>query len=162
MFKKIFIALALLIPTMAFAQKFGTVDIQAVFELMPERAAAQEQIANASKTYEAEYAKLNETFDKEYAEFQALEESNPIRASRMEALNNLHERIQRFLATSQEDLGRQEQTLMAPIQEKLFNAVKKVGADQGFTFIFPNGSTLYTGTDVIDLTEAVKTELGLK
>lgn len=162
MLKKILLAVALIVPAMAFAQKFATVDMDAVFELMPERAAAMEQLANASKTYENEHAKLRESFDKEYAEFQALEENNPIRASRMEALNDLHERIERFVQTAEQDLARQQQALVAPIQEKLLNAIKKVGAEQGYTFILPSGLALYTGTDVIDCTPAVKAELGLK
>ena len=51
MFRKIFIALAELLPAMAFAQKFGTVDMEAIFEQMPEKASAEEQFANVSKTY---------------------------------------------------------------------------------------------------------------
>lgn len=162
MFKKLFLVIALMIPAMAFAQKFGTVDTEAIFQLMPERATAEEQLANASKTYENELKKMYETMDKEYAEFQALEENSPIRNSRMQSLNELQERIQRFSQTAQEDLARQQQTLLQPIQEKLTNAIKKVGANQGFTFVFPKGVAIYAGTDVIDVTDQVKAELGIK
>lgn len=162
MFKKLLLVITLMIPTMAFAQKFGTVDTEAIFQLMPERASAEEQLANASKTYEAELKKLYENMDKEYAEFQALEENSPIRNSRMQALNELQERIQRFQQTAQEDLTRQQQALLQPIQEKLTTAIKKVGANNGFTFIFPNGVAIYSGSDVTDCTDMVKAELGLK
>lgn len=162
MFKKLLLVITLMIPAMAFAQKFGTVDTEAVFQLMPERATAEEQLANASKTYENELKKLYENMDKEYAEFQALEENSPIRNSRMQSLEELQQRIQRFQQTAQEDLARQQQTLLAPIQEKLTNAIKKVGANSGYTFIFPKGVAIYSGTDVVDCTDAVKAELGLK
>lgn len=162
MFKKLFLALAIMIPAMAFAQKFGTVDYQAVFQLMPERAQAEEQLASISKTYETELTKLRETFDKEYAEFQALEDTNPIKNSRRQALEELNTRIQNFLETAQQDLARQEQTLLAPIQEKLTNAIKAVGANNNFTFILPVGMAIYSGTDVIDVTDMVKAELGVK
>lgn len=163
MIKKIFIAAALVVSSVtAFAQKFGTVDTEAIFQLMPERTSAEEQLANASKTYENELTKLRENFDKEYAEFQALEENNPIRNSRMQALQELNNRIQQFYEQAQQDLARQQQTLLEPVQEKLTNAIKKVGANNGFTFIFPLGVSIYSGTDVVDCTPMVKAELGLK
>lgn len=53
---------------------------------------------------------------------------------------------------------------MLPIQQKLGEAVKAVGQEGNFTFIFPNeqGFLLYTGTDVTDVTALVKTKLGIK
>ena len=53
---------------------------------------------------------------------------------------------------------------MAPIQQKINDAVKAVGQEGNFTFIFPNeqGLLLYTGTDVVNVTALVKTKLGIK
>ena len=48
-----------------------------------------------------------------------------------------------------------------PIQQKLFDAVKAVGAEGDFTFIFPNGQALYQGASVVDVTDMVKAKLGL-
>ncbi len=42
MFKKILLAIAVALPLGAMAQKFGTVDLDAVFQAMPETAAAQQ------------------------------------------------------------------------------------------------------------------------
>ena len=52
---------------------------------------------------------------------------------------------------------------MAPIQSKLNDAVKAVGAEGSYTFIFPNepAMLLYTGTDVVDVTPAVRAKLGI-
>ena len=52
--------------------------------------------------------------------------------------------------------------LAAPIQDKITNAIKKVGADNGFTFIFPKGLAAYSGADVVDCTDMVKAALGVK
>lgn len=161
MFKKIFIALALIIPSLAFAQKFGTVDMEAIFDLMPEKATAEEQFANVSKTYEAELTKLNEQYEKEVKEFQALEENSPLKATRAQSLQDLEGRIQRFYQTAQQDMERQRTQLMQPIQEKILNAIKLVGAEKGFTFIFPSGISFYQGGDVVDCTPMVKEALKL-
>lgn len=78
MFKKLLIALAVMVPTVMFAQKFGEVDTEAIFNAMPERATAEEQIAAASKTYEDEFSKLRDEMDKKYAEYQALDAATPL------------------------------------------------------------------------------------
>jgi outer membrane protein len=164
MFKKLLIALAVMVPTVMFAQKFGEVDTEAIFNAMPERATAEEQIAAASKTYEDEFSKLRDEMDKKYAEYQALDAATPqaIKDRRMQELQELSNRIQAFSEQAQQDLARQQQTLAAPIQDKITNAIKKVGADNGFTFIFPKGLAAYSGADVVDCTDMVKAALGVK
>jgi len=164
MIKKLLLALAIMIPACAFAQaKFGVVDAQSVMTLMPETKTAEEQLAAASKTYEDEYAKLTEEINKKYEDYQALGQDTPaaIRERREQEIQDLTQRVQAFQQKAQQDLARQQQTLMAPIQEKLVNAIKAVGAEKGFTMIFPDGVAVYVGTDVIDVTADVKAKLGL-
>ena len=52
---------------------------------------------------------------------------------------------------------------MTPIQNKMTDAIKTVGTEGTFTVILPKdpGLLLYTGADVIDVTDQVKTKLGL-
>ncbi len=49
MFKKIILAVLLALPFAGFAQKFGTVNIEEIFQAMPESATMQSQLADASK-----------------------------------------------------------------------------------------------------------------
>lgn len=164
MIKKLLLALAIALPACAFAQgKFGVVNAQDVMDLMPETKTAQEQLAAASKTYEDEYAKLTEEINKKVQEYQGLAEDTPaaIKERRQQEIQDLDQRIQAFQQKAQQDLARQQQTLMAPIQEKLINAIKAVGAEKGFTMVLPDGVAIYVGTDVIDVTPDVKTKLGL-
>ena len=72
--------------------------------------------------------------------------------------------MQQFRNTASQDLARLQEQLMAPIQQKINDAVKAVGQEGNFTFIFPNeqGLLLYTGTDVVNVTALVKTKLGIK
>ena len=51
---------------------------------------------------------------------------------------------------------------MQPIQEKVMNAIKTVGNENGFTMIFPEGVPAYVAADVQDVTALVKTKLGVK
>ena len=80
----------------------------------------------------------------------------------MQEMQELDAKIQKFRETADQDLRRQQQQLMAPIQEKVVKAIQSAGAEGGYTFIFENVVPLYTGTDVTDITATVKTRLGIK
>jgi outer membrane protein len=169
MFKKILLALAIAmaIPVASSAQsKFGVVDIDPIFQALPESVEAQNKLQEASKKYEDEYKKLQEKIEKEYAEYQELSKSTDtpesIKERRMQEIQELSDKIQQFRNTASQDLQRQQQQLMAPIEEKITNAIKAVGQENNFTFIFQNGSAYYTGKDVIDVSSLVKAKLGLK
>ena len=140
MIKKILLALAVALPLCAWAQapKFGVVDVETIIPKMPEFVEAQKKLDEASKTYEAEYGKINEELQKLYAELQELVKD-----------------------PSQQDLQRQQAQLMQPIQEKIMNAIKTVGSENGFTMIFPEAVPAYISTDVQDVTPLVKTKLGV-
>ena len=166
MFKKIVIALLLALPMSLFAQKFGVVDIEAVLSAMPETKAMQTQLTDTSKKYEDEFQKLQEEVNKLYADFQNIqndtETPQSIKERRMQEIQELDQKMQQFRATVSQDLSRQQETLMAPIQEKVRQAINTVGKENSMTFIFENILPVYTGTDVQDVTAKVKAKLGLQ
>ena len=63
--------------------------------------------------------------------------------------------------TIQNDLAQMEQQLLAPMIERVRDAIEAVGKEQGFTYIFDTstGVTLYNGG--VDVGELVKTKLGM-
>lgn len=164
MIKKLLLAIMIALPMSVFAQKFGVINTNQLMETLPEIKTVKEQMDAATKKYEDEFAKLQEEFNKKYQEFQALEESTPqtIKDRRMQEMQELDTKIQKFRETAAQDLQRQQQQLMAPIQENVMKAIQSVGAEGGFTFIFDNVVPLYVGTDVTDITPLVKTRLGIK
>ena len=164
MIKKFLLAIMIALPMSVFAQKFGVINTQALMETMPEMKTVQEQMEASAKKYQAEFDKLKEEFDKKFTEFQALEESTPqtIKDRRMQEMQELDAKIQQFRETALQDQQRQQQQLMAPIQEKVMKAIQSVGDEGGFTFIFENMMPVFTGKDVTDITESVKTRLGVK
>ncbi len=168
MFKKFILALVVALPFCAFAQapKFGVVDVEGIIPKMAEFVEAQNKIGEASKTFESEYAKINEELQKKYAEFQELEKDpstlQSIKERRIQDIQELDKKAQQFAQTAQQDLQRQQAQLMQPIQEKVMNAIKSVGTENGFTMIFPEGVPAFVSTDVQDVTALVKAKLGVK
>lgn len=164
MIKKLLLAVAIALPMSVFAQKFGVINTQQLVESLPEVKTVNEQMEAATKKYEEEFGRLQEEFNKKYQEFQSLEESTPqtIKERRMQEMQELNQRVEKFRETATQDLQRQQQQLMAPIQENVLKAIQAVGAEGGYTFIFENMLPIYTGTDVTDITPLVKTRLGIK
>ncbi|MCM1164258.1 MAG: OmpH family outer membrane protein [Muribaculaceae bacterium] len=144
-----------------FAQKFAVINTQQLMESMPEIKTINEQMEASTKKYQAEFAKLQEEFGKKYEEFQALDPNTlqTIKDRRMQEMQELEKKIQQFQQTASEDLQRQQQQLMAPVQDKVMKAIQAVGAEGNYTFVFENIMPVYTGTDVTDITETVKARL---
>lgn len=167
MFKKILVAILMALPMCAMAQvKLGVVDPEAIIPGMPEYTEAQAQFTEASKTFEAEYAKIQEEFKGKYEEFQKViaDEATPqsIKDRRMQEIQELNQKSEQFAQTAQQELARKQQALMQPVQEKLIQAIQAVGKEGNFTMILPLGTAAYTASDVIDITPLVKTKLGVK
>lgn len=168
MLKKIVLAILVALPLSTFAQKFGVVDLEAVFSAMPESTAMQTQLTDTSKKYEEEFQKLTAEVEKLYTEFQTIQNDTntpqSIKERRMQEIQDKSQKVDQFRNTAAQDLERLRASLMAPIQNKMNEAIKAVGTEGSFTFIFPQEPSLllYTGTDVTDVTALVKTKLGLK
>lgn len=165
MLKKLLLAAALVVPMCLSAQsKFGYVSSIEIFNLMPEKATAEKSLQEVGQKYDTEFKALQDEFNKKFGEYQALAQDTPasIKERREQELQELQTKIQNFQQVAGQDLQRQQQILMAPIQEKIQTAIQSVGAENGFTFIFDSSTFLYHGADAVDVTPMVKAKLNLK
>lgn len=71
-------------------------------------------------------------------------------------------RITNSYQMMQEEIGKEQEKLMSPIRAKVVAAIQKVCQAQGCAYIFEAGTLLAMGSTAIDLTQAVKDELGIK
>ena len=167
MFKKLILAVLLALPMTALAQKLGTVEVEAVFTLMPETKEMQTKLEDASKQYETAFQGLTDEINKLYTEFQSIVNDttvlDTIKERRMQEIQERQANAEKFRTTAQQDLARQQQQLSAPIFQKLNEAISSVGKEGGFSLIIPKNPdlTLYCGPDVADVTPLVKAKLGL-
>ena len=160
----ILIALASVVGlTEVVAQKFGHLDAQEVLLSLPERAEAQASIESAAGEYETEVARMQSELETKFADYQAKASTWPdaIRQQKERELQQLDAGLQEFGVTIQNDLAQMEQQLLSPMIERVRKAIEDVGKEQGYTYIFDTstGVTLYNGGD--DVTDLVKTKLGM-
>lgn len=166
MFKKILLAVALMLPTFgASAQtlKIGLVDTSTIIQAHPDTQAAQKKIDEVSKKYEEEYQKLGQELQRMYNDLKD-DDLPAIKERKTKELQDYSAKIQQFEQNAQQDLMRQQQELMAPILQKIKDAVESIGKEEGYSLIqeFAPQLTLYYAAPVVDITPKVKSKLGLK
>lgn len=164
MIKKLILAILLAVPAMAFAQKFGTVDPQAILQAMPELKEAQSTIEASAKTYENEFADLQKKYEASVQEFNDLAADTPdaIKKRRAEDIENIRQRIITFQQTAQQELAQLEQKQLQPLQQKILDALNAVISENNFTLVFDRSAGVYPGAGVEDVTPLVKKKLGIQ
>ncbi|MCH5232783.1 MAG: OmpH family outer membrane protein [Muribaculaceae bacterium] len=168
MIKKILLAAALALPMLASAQtlKIGIVDVDEIFQKMPDTDEAQNKLAEVSKKYEDEYGKLQDEMKRRYDEIQAMPEDElpTIRERKLRDFQEYQQKVAQFEQSAGQELQKVQQDLISPIYQKINNAVQSVGQEGGYSLIEAKVSqlVLYYGNPVEDITNLVKAKLGIK
>ena len=171
MLKKIALVMLLALPMGVFAQnlKFGHIHAQEIITVMPEFTKAQNDIQTLEKQLTAELQRTQEEFNKKYQEFQQAiaKDSLPpnIAERRQKELQDMMQRQEQFQQDAQQQMAKAQNDAMAPIYQKLDNAIKAVGAAEGVIYIFDLARTsipYVNESQSINLTSKVKANLGIK
>lgn len=166
MLKKLVILLFAIAPLGAFAQemKIAYINTNQVFSLMPEVKDADTKLTAKQTEIKTSLQSIQDEYNKKVEEFKAstAEVTAAVAADRKKQLEQLEERYQNFLQSSDTELQQLRQSLLAPVQQKLQTAIKAVGDEQGYAYILEASALPYIGAKAIDLTEPVKAKLGIK
>lgn len=162
--KKIIIAMMLVLPMIASAQKFGHINTQELFTQMPEVAKVKLKMDTINSQYENQLASMNEEIQKKYQDYQANEATmaDAVKQIRQQELQEMQQRIQLFYQTAEQDIQKKQQELLLPVHERMSKAIKAVGEREGYTYIFDSAAMQYVSPTADDLMPAVKKELGIK
>lgn len=167
--KKIFLALAVLtaLPLCLMAQsKFGIVNPDKIMNDLPDMKTAQKALQDQAAKYQKEDSVLKAEIQLKYDDFQKFQNDpktpDAIKERRMQELQDMSNKLQMFTQNANQDMARQQEQLMSPIQAKMVKAIQAVGEAGGYTFIFTSEAPVYVGKDVVDVTADVRKQLGLK
>lgn len=162
--KKILVILALVLPMLASAQKYGHVNTTELFQQMPEVVKVKAQMDTIQSQYENQLTMMQEELQKKYQDYQQNEATMPdaIKQMKQQELQEMQGRIQTFYQTAEQDIQKKQQELLAPVHEKLTKAIKAVGERDGYTYIFDSAAMVYISDSAVDCSPAVRKELGLK
>ena len=167
MLKKIALLLLLIAPMSVFAQKFGHVKFAEILTVMPEYTKAQTDIQAQQKQYEDEMKRASDELTKKFTEYQQEQANLPknIQERRQKELQELNEKGMQFQADAQQQLQKAYAEMMEPIYKKIDDAIKAVGQEGGYVYIFDLNRTdipFVNESLSTDVTTAVKGKLGLK
>ncbi len=147
------------------AQKFGHINSTQLLGAMPETKLADstlqkfgESLQNQLKTMSAEY----DTKVSEYTEKKG-SMAEPVLQTKEKEIRDLGERIQDFQESAQQSVQKKKEEVYSPIIKKAEDAIKAVGKEKGYTYIFDSsvGVLLYSN-DSDDIMGLVKEKLKLK
>ena len=157
----------LIAPMSVFAQKFGHIKMQEIVSVMPEYTKAQADINGMQKDFENEIKRAQDDIAKKYAEYQQDQANLPknIQERRQKELQELTEKSMLLQQDAQQQLEQSWMQMLQPIVKKIEDAIKAVGQEGGYVYIFDLNSTnipYVSETLSTDVTAAVKTKLGIK
>ena len=166
MLKKIALILMLILPMSVFAQKFGHIRSQEILTIMPEYTKAQTDINTMQKQYQDEMKRLEDEIQKKFAAYQQEQANLPknIQERRQKELQELSERGMQMQQDAQQQLQQSWMQMLEPIAKKIDDAIKAVGQEGGYVYIFDLNATqipFVNETLSTDVTGAVKAKLGL-
>ena len=167
MLKKIALILLLIAPMSLFAQKFGHIKTQEILTVMPEYTKAQTDIQTMQQQYEDEMKRLQDEINKKFAAYQQEQANLPknIQERRQKELQELNERGMQMGQDAQQQLQQSWMQMLEPIAKKIDDAIKAVGQEGGYIYIFDLNATqipFINETQSTDVTSAVKAKLGLQ
>ena len=160
-------ALIIFVATAAQSQnlKFGHVNSDELIQALPEYDTASVQLENFRQelinALELMTVELNNKSDAYNKASKNL--TDVVRQTKEQELIDLNRRIQDFQSNAQEQLQNKQIELFQPIYNKVDKAIKDVGKENGFIYIFNVGSTLYVDeTKSVNVLPLAKAKLGLK
>lgn len=140
-------AIAFLSLGTAQAQKYAYVNSQYILDNIPEYKTAMQTLDNQSLTWQKDIEDKYAIIDKLYKAYQAeqvllTEEMKKRRQDEIAQKEKDVKDLQKQRFGYEGDLFKKKQELVKPIQDKIYNAIKKMATDQGYAVIFDKSSDL--------------------
>ena len=136
--KKLFLLIVLgVLSLTANAQtRFGYFSFDNVLKSMPDYVMAQRSIDDLRQKYDAEMKRAEDEFNSKYEEFLDVQKDlvPAILRKRQAELQEMMQKNINFKNESQRLLKQAEADAFAPVKNKLYNALTKVGQAQGYAF----------------------------
>lgn len=164
----LFAALFALLPfANAHAQKFALIDMEYVLKNIPAYERANEQLNQVSKKWQAEVEALNteaSTMYKNYqneAVFLSQEQKKAKQEQIMQKEKEAADLKKKYFGPEGE-LFKKRESLMSPIQEEIYNAVKEISELRGYSLVLDRASdtAIIFGSPKIDISNEVLAKLG--
>ena len=167
--KRLFITLIVALASFAAAnaQKFALVDMEYILKNVPAYERANEQLNQVSKKWEGEINALISEAETLYKKYQSESVflSDAQKTKSEEAIMNKENEasdLKKKYFGSEGELFKKRQSLMAPIQEEIYNAVKDICESKGYQLVIDraSGASIIFASPKIDISDEILLKLG--
>jgi outer membrane protein len=166
--KKIILLSTLLLLTIGVkAQKFALIDMEYILKNIPAYEMANEQLNSISKKWQSEVETVQQDAQNLYKTYQAdlvflsADMKSKKEAAIVEKEQEAQELKRKYFGTDGE-LFKKRESLIKPIQDEIYNAVKDISEKQGYAVVVDRASemSIIYATPKIDISNEVLTKLG--
>ena len=167
--KRFFITAAIvaIFSIAAHAQKYALVDMEYILKNIPQYEMANEQLNQVSKKWQAEVDALTSAAQTLYKNYQSeavflSEEQKTKREEAVVAKEKEAAELKRKYFGPEGELFKKRESLMSPIQEEIYTAVKEISELRGYSLVLDRASDagIIFGSPKIDISNEVLQKLG--
>jgi len=166
--KRLFLVAGLLISAIGMqAQKFALIDMEYILKNIPAYEMANEQLNSISKKWQAEVETVQQEAQSMYKSYQAdLVFLSPEMKTKREAAVVEKEKqaqdLKRKYFGPEGELFKKRESLIKPIHNEIYNAVKQVSEEKGYAVIIDRASatSIIFASPKIDVSNDVLAKLG--
>lgn len=170
MMKRIlFIAFILCMGFAVQAQRYAVVDTRYILDNMTEYKEAEEKLNQFSEMWQQELDKKSAELDRMYKDYDAEQVmlSDQLRKKREDQIFNAEKSLrdlQRKRFGFEGDLFKKREELVKPVQDKVYNAIRKLAAEKLYDFILDKseGITVIFADPKLDRSDEVLKMMGVK
>lgn len=149
------------------AQKFALLDMEYILKNIPAYERANEQLNQVSKKWQAEVEALSTEASTMYKNYQnevvfLSEEQKKKRQDDIVAKEKQAAELKRKYFGPEGELFKKRESLMSPIQDEIYNAVKEISDLRGYSLVLDRASDtgIIFGSPKIDISNEVLEKLG--
>jgi len=162
--KKIMISASflMLFAFAAQAQKYCVIDSKYILEKVPEYNAAQKQLDNQSDIWQKEVDQKMQYIDQMYKSYQAerpmlSEAARQKREDEIVAKEKEAKDLQKKYFGYEGEVFKKRQTLVKPVQDKVYNAVQKYAQTRGYDMVYDKagGVTIFYADPKLDKSDDI-------
>ena len=151
----------------AFAQKFALIDMEYILKNVPAYEMANEQLNTISKRWQSEIETIQQEAQNMYKSYQAdlvflSPEMKTKREGEIVAKEQEAQELKRKYFGTDGELYKKRESLIKPIQDEIYDAVKEIAAAKGYAVVVDRASAMSViyASPQIDISNEVLAKMG--
>jgi len=151
----------------SFAQKYALIDMEYILKRIPTYESANKQLEAMSEEWQSEVDKEVETVNAMYKKYQAdlvflAGSEKTKRENEIVAKENTIQELRNQFFGPQGALFDQQEQLIKPIQDNIYEAIKEISTEQGYALVVDRASatSVIFASPSIDISDLVLARLG--